>query len=332
MPRVEYTLSFENYLEMTQGRRDTPKMRAARVSAAVGLGCIVAGYTWLRVMPDSWSIFGLSLLGLGLLATFLAVPLGFFAKPKERHPDHATLRREHRQYHSDRRAIEFDEQGWRVFWYEGEDVRPWSCLRAVHDQKTLFVLSTQTTHYWLPKADLDRDGQLERVKTLAQTALGRHERLFAVRLRPSLIVYVAAWVVENWRRRYKTMLLGYAMLTLFFYWTFFSERGPEASLSPWWLGLAAVVPFVLEVLYYALNYCFAKWSDAAPEAEIMSDCIGYETAAVKWIAAYRSMQGFNEFPWAFHLYFDAENFHLIPKKGFSEDQLLQFRKLTSEHR
>lgn len=91
MPRVEYTLSFENYLEMTQGRRDTPKMRAARVSAAIGLCCLLAGYGWLRLMPDRWSIFGGSLLGLGLLATFLAVPLGFFSKPKERRPDLATL-------------------------------------------------------------------------------------------------------------------------------------------------------------------------------------------------------------------------------------------------
>lgn len=331
MPRVEYTLSFENYLEMTQARRAAPRFRPASMSAGFGFGLILVGYVYLHFLPDAWPAAGLSCLGLGLLATFLAIPLGLFAKRRESRPDTATLRSEYHRFHADKRAIEFDEQGWRVFWYEGEDVRPWSCLRAVHDQKTLFVLSTQTTHYWLPKADFDRDGHLERVRTLAQTALGKHERLFAVRLRPSLIAYVAAWVVENWRRRYKTILLGYAMLTLFFYWTFFSERGPEASLSTWWLGLAAVVPFVLEVLYYSLNYCFAKWSDAAPEAEIMSDCIGYETAAVKWIAAYRSMQGFNEFPWGFHLYFDAKNFHLIPKKGFSEDQLLQFRKLISEH-
>lgn len=330
MPRVEYTLSFENYLEMTQRRRRAPRFRAASISAGFGLGLILVGYTYLHFLPDAWPAPGLSCLGLGLLATFLAMPLAFFAKRREFRPDTATLRSEYHRFHADQRAIEFDEQGWRVFWYEGQDVRPWSCLRGVHDQKTLFVLSTQTTHYWLPKADLERDGQLEHFKTLAQTALGTHERLFAVQLRPSVSAYVAAWVVENWRRKYKGMLLGYAALTLFFYWMFFSERRSEAYSSPWWLGLAPVILFVLEVLYYLRNYYFAKWADAAPEAEIMRDCVSYKTSTIKWIAAYRSMQGFSEFPWGFHLYFDVKNFHLIPKKGFSQDQLLQFRRLISE--
>jgi hypothetical protein len=71
--------------------------------------------------------------------------LGLLAKPKSSRPDPTVLRREYDLFHADRRAIEFDENGWRLFWYEGEDVRPWSCLRQVYDLDTLLLLGTGTT-------------------------------------------------------------------------------------------------------------------------------------------------------------------------------------------
>ena len=210
MPRVEYTLSFENYLEMTEGRRKAPRIRSSLIFVATGFCLLVAGYGWLRVMPESWSILGGILLGFGLLATILAGVLGILTKPRDARPDFATLRREFARYHSDRRAIEFDEKGWRLFWYEGEDLRPWSCLRAVYDQKTLLILATETTYYWLPKADLQRDNQLDSLRSLAQNALDEHQKLFSVPLRPSVFVYVAAWIVHHWRRHDRGMLLGCA--------------------------------------------------------------------------------------------------------------------------
>lgn len=329
MPRVEYALSFENYLEMTESRRE-PKYKAAAVSALVGLCCIAAGYTYLRILPDTRSIIGGSLLALGLLATFLAVPLAFLAKPRSSRPDTATLRGQYERFHADRRAIEWDEAGWRVFWYEGEDVRPWSCLRAVHDQKSLLVLSTETTHYWLPKAALERDGQLENIKGLAEGVLKNHELLFTVPMRPSAPVYVSARIFHNWRLHLKTLILSYAGATLLLYWIFFSDWD-AAWYSPWLLSLTPVVLLACESLYYLGEFCFLKWSDAAREARIMSDCIGYESKVVQFIVNYRALSTVKEPPGAFLLYFDRKTFHLIPKKGFSPDRVVQFRKLTSAH-
>jgi len=329
MPRVEYTLSFDNYLEMTQDRRQVPRIRPAVMFVAIGFCLIVAGYGWLRVMPDSWSILGGILLGFGLLAAVLAVLLGFLTKPKHARPDTATLRTEYQQYHSDKRAIEFDENGWRLSWYEGEDLRPWSCLRAIHHQKTLFILATETTYYWLPKADLQRDNQLDALTTLARNALDSRQKLFSVPLRPTVFVYIASWIVHNWRRRYKAMLLGCAVLTLFLYWLLFANSSNDSSYAPWLLALAPLAILAVEVLFYVRSFYFARWADAAPDVAITSDGLIYRAPAVHWVALYRRLTGFHEFPWGFHLYFDAERFHLIPKKHFSPGQLAQLRKLLS---
>jgi len=329
MPRVEYTLSFENYLEMTEGRRDAPRIHPTLIFVATGFCLLVAGYGWLQVMPESWSMVGGLLLGFGLLATIFAALLGILSKRKDARPDAATLRREHQRYHSDHRAIEFDENGWRLFWYEGEDLRPWSCLRAIHDQKTLLILATETTYYWLPKADLQRENQFENLKSLAQNALDQHHKLFSVPLRPSLLAYIAAWMTHNWRRHYRGMLLGCAVLTLFFYWLYFANSSEESAHSPWLLAFVPLLVLTVEAVWYGRNYYFSKWAQSPQSIDITLDCIAYRSSAVQQLALYRRLFGYHEFPWGFHLYFDAKHLHLIPKRHFSPDQLIQFRKLLS---
>ena len=330
MPRVEYTLSFENYLEMTRFGREKPTYKAAAVSALVGFSLIAVGYTYLQIWPDTWPIIGMSLLALGLLATFLALPLAFFTKPKFSRPDTNTLRGEYDRFHSDKRAIDFDEHAWRLFWYEGEDLRPWSCVRQIHDMNTLLVLTTETTHYWLPKVALEHHGQLARIKTVAETALKNRELLFTVPMRPSPAVYISATLFHNWRRRYETTLLWYATATLLLYWIIFSDANDTKTRPLWLLALAPLLFFFCEALYYLWNCFCTDWSKAAPKAEIMSDCVGYKTDTVSWIVTYRRLSECREIPGAFLLYFDPQNFHLIPKKGFSEKQILQFRELISK--
>jgi len=328
MPRVEYTLSFENYVEMTGPRSKKPRYKPALISALVGFCGIVAGYGYLQIWPDTKTIIGGSLLGLGLLATFFSFLLGFFAKPKSSSPDTSLLEREYARSHADKRAIEFDENGWRVFWYEGEDVRPWSCVRAIHELKTLLVLSTETTPYWLPKAALEQQGQLANIKGLAVAALRKHEVLFEVPMRPGALVYVVAQLFHYWRLQLQSRVLWYSLATLFFYWNVVLDSGTNPHAA-WLVVLVPVLLSFGEILYYVRNYFFTNWSEAAREAVIMSDCIGYRTDTVRWIVRYRLLIKSRESPGAFLLYFDSSNFHLIPKKGFSREQLAQFRKLIA---
>ena len=328
MNRVEYTLSFENYLEMTGPRSKKPRFKPALASALVGFCGIVAGYGYLQIWPDTRTTIGASLLALGLVATFLAFLLGFFAKPKSAQPDTALRKREYFQSHADKRAIEFDEKGWRVFWYEGEDVRPWSCLRAIHEQKTLLVFSTETTHYWLPKGALEEQGELANIKALAVAALKKDEALFAVPMRPGVFVYVVAQLFHYWRLQLQSRVLWYSLATLFVYWVAVSgsETAPRAV---WLVFLVPILLCFCESLYYVRSYFFANWSDAAREAEIMPEFIGYRTATVRWIVSYRLLIKAKESPGAFLLYFSPSNFHVIPKKGFSREQIVRFRELIS---
>jgi hypothetical protein len=331
MPRVEYTLSFQNYLEMTKSRREKPNYRTALICALLGFSLIAAGYLCLRIWPESRNILGGLMLATGLLATGLALILAVSAKPKSSRPDRATLRSEYERFHADKRAIDFDENGWRLFWYEGEDVRPWSCLRAVYDEETLLILSTETTHYWLPKDALEREGQLANLKTLAERALTNRELLFTVPMRPSALVFVAANFFHNWRRQFRERLLGYSAVTLAVYWIGFSGWDSSTSRSLWFLFLVPALLVFGDCLNYLRLFYFTKWLKSAQEARIMSDCIAYKTDTVRWIVSYRRLCEFRETPGAFLLYFEPHDFHLIPKKGFSDDQVLQFRKLISAH-
>jgi hypothetical protein len=329
MHRIEYTLSLENYLEMTSSRREKPKYRAAIISALIGFSFIALGYTYLKIWPDTRTIIGGMLQGSGLLATGFAMILAFFAKPKSSRPNITTLRGEYQRFHSDKRAIVFDDMGWRLFWYEGEDVRSWSCVRAIHDQKTLLVLSTETTHYWLPKAALEQDGRLAEIRGLAEAALTNRELLFTVPMRPSAAAYVAAMFLHNWSHHLKTSLLSYAAATLLVYWLLFADWNSTPPSSAWLLVLVPFSFIFCEGLYYLRNYFFADWSKSPQEVEIRSDCVCYRTESIHWIAKYEHLEKLRETPSAFLLYFEPKTFHLIPKKGFSKEQILQFRKLFS---
>jgi hypothetical protein len=166
MPRIEYTLSFENYLEMMSVPRKKGEVsRIATAAAISGLCCLAAGFAFLKMYIQGSFFPGGLLLMICLLLTLLAMFFGLFAKPRSRQLDSTALRREYDLFHADRRTIEFDENGWRLSWYEGQDIRPWSCLRHVHDGETILALATVTTGYWVPKQALQCVGQLDQLKT-----------------------------------------------------------------------------------------------------------------------------------------------------------------------
>ncbi len=331
MPRIEYTLCFENYLEMTSSRREKKDFRIAATSAISGFFCIGAGYLFLKIRTEASFFPGGLLLATGLLLAGLAMILGFLAKPKASRPNITVLRREYDLYHADRRAIEFDENGWRLFWYEGEDVRPWSCLRQVYDLETLLVLGTGTTYYWLPKAALQRDSQLEPLRALAESILTKREQLFEVPLRPSAQVYLVAGVLHNWRRQTLPRLLCLVALTLVGYWIF-SSVGDVSSNGLWALAVVPLFLILCEGLFYLVMYYREDWSKASPNAEIMSDCIGYKTKTIRWIVEYRQLMELREIPGALLLYFDLNSYHLIPKHGFLPGQIAKFREVISNKR
>lgn len=330
MPKIEYTLSFENYLEMMNGSRKKVQVSSIATASAIGgLCCFAAGYSFLKMNIGSFFPGGL-LLMIGLSLALLAMFIGLFARPKSPQLDSTALRREYDLFHADRRTIEFDETGWRLSWYEGHDVRPWSCLRHVHDGQTILVLTTATTPYWLPKQALHGVGQMDHLKTLAESCLLNRKKLFQIPMLPSALVYSGAALFHNWHRHLLTRLLSYAALTLIAYWVVYAAPAQKAG-SPWGL---AVVPLCLifgEELLYLRAYFKADWSKAAQNADIMSDCIGYKSKTDLWIAEYRRLKEVQEIPGAFLLYFDRNSYHLLPKRGFSSAQIAQFRKIVSSN-
>ena len=315
---------------MTSSRREKKDFRLAAISAISGFFCIAAGYLFLKIRTGASFLPGGLLLATGLLLTCLATILGLLAKSKSSRPDTTVLRREYDLFHADRRAIEFDENGWRLFWYEGEDVRPWSCLRQVYDLETLLVLGTGTTCYWLPKAALRRDDQLHKLKGLAESFLTKRQQLFEVPLRPSAQVYLVANVFHHWRCQLLARLLCLSAVTLVAYWIFSSAAASSKGL----LAFAAVPLFLIlcEGLFYLSKYYTEDWSKTSENAEIMSDCVGYKTKTVRWITEYRQLVELREIPGAFLLYFDPNLYYIVPKYGFSPGQIAQFREAVSKNR
>jgi YcxB-like protein len=332
MNRIEYQLTFENFQEMTQGRLKKPRLRPSAIAALMGMSLMAVGYTCIQILPEAKIVVGGVIFTAGVLAMGIAVVLGFAAKPRASRMEAVRLRSEYEGYYADKRTIEFDERGWRLFWYEGEDVRPWSCLTAIYNQETLLVLTTETTNYWLPKATLEKHGQLEILSALAQAALKGDGKLFSVAMRPSLASYIGTHFFDNWNRNLKRNLLLHCGAILLAYWLLFTLWSDGAPSFMWFVLLVPLSALACEALHYARIYAMSKWSEGPLEAGIMGDRIHYKTARMEWVARYRRLQKWKEFRSAFLLYFEPHSFHLIPKKGLSPDQIVQFRKLISQEK
>jgi hypothetical protein len=333
MPRINYQLTLENYQEMTANRLKALFHVIALWVALAGLGLILGGYFYLRVPPpDDLSIIGGIMLASGLLAEFIAMLMGILNKPKQKAKvSDVELQREYSQYAADPRLVEYDQTGFRVKWYDGEDIRPWAAVRGLQELKTLLVISTITTHYWLPKAALEQEGHLAELKALACGALDGKEVLFTVPIRPTAFVYLMASLFHYWRRNLRTRCLLYIGATLATYWTLSGD---------WWRGeshsalMVLLVPFILlfcESLYFLYRYYSAPWTESAHEARIMEDRIGYQTQKARITHEYRLLHEWREIPGTFMLYFSSNQFHFIPKHGFTHSQIEQFRGLLQAH-
>jgi hypothetical protein len=322
MPRIDYQLTLENYQEMTAKRQTGPSYTIALWVALFGLVLILAGYFYLRVpRPFGEGLAGGIMLAAGLLAEFAATLIGIFLKPKRKAKvSSGELQRQYIQYAADPRSVEYDEAGFRVKWFEGEDIRPWAAVRGLQELKTLLVISTTSTHYWLPKAVLEQEGHLAGLKALACGALEEKQVLFTVPIRPIPLVYLIANLFHYWRRNLRTRCLVYIGATLASYWLLSGD---------WWHGeshpapVALLVPFMLlscESLYFLHRYYSAPWAESAQEARIMEDGIGYQTqdARIKQDCT-------------FMLYFSSNQFYFIPKHGFTLSQIEQFRGLLQAH-
>lgn len=332
MPRINYQLSFENYQEITANRQTAPSYTVALWIALLGLMLILAGYFYLRVPPpDNRALPGLILLGSGLLAEFLATLLALFMKPKRKAKFSETaLRREFNQYAADARYIEYDETGFRIKWFDGEDFRPWSVVHGLHDMKTLLVISATSTHYWLPKAALESENHLEQIKALASVSLNQG-LLFRVPIKPNAFVYVLASMFDHWRRQLQTRILVYLAVTVALYWGLCADWGYGQHQSALDLFLVPIILPLCQALYFLRKYFSARWAESASEAEIMKDRVTYQTPETRVAFEYRLLHEWREIPGTFMLYFSATQFHFIPKYGFAPSQIKQFRMLLEKN-
>ena len=116
----------------------------------------------------------------------------------------------------------------------------------------------------------------------------------------------------------------------------FADWDNSGAAVRWYLALTPLVFLPCEVLYYLFNFLSVDWKNAAKEAEIREDCIGYRTEKVQWICRYKAFTEVREAPGALLLYVDPKSFHLIPKKDVGQEQLDQLYRLlkadSSNHR
>jgi len=190
------------------------------------------------------------------------------------------------------------------------------------------VLGTETTQYWLPKMALQPDGRLDQLRALAESSLTKRQQLFEVALRPSMQVYIEAKVLHNWRRQTLLRFLYLVALTLLGYGVV-SGAGDVPLKGLWALAFVPLFLILGEGLFYLAKYYREDWSKASPNAEVMSDCIGFRNKTTRWIVEYRQLIELREIAGAFMLYLDLNSYYLIPKRAFSPEQIVQFRDVVN---
>lgn len=331
MLRIEYQLSFENYLELTADRRDAPSYRLGMAVAMTGLSLLTIGlvYLWLDPPRDRTFIGGIFLIS-GLACTMAAVLIGLLFQPKGAKPSLAALRKEYERDASDRRAIEFDEHGWKINWRAGDETRAWSTLRVFYELENLVVLSAAGSSHAIPKSAFEIAGQLGILRSLALNAIEGRQTFFAMPVKPHPLLWVTANLFHSWRQNTLMNALTYVLTTLLIYWVISRSVQPSSS-SEWLLICLPIVFFCCHAIYELRRYYQSNWAEAASNARILEEGILYKTPKAIMIFEYRSYKRWWEIPGTFMLYLPNGQFHFIPKENLQAAEMAKFRELLAKH-
>ena len=344
--KVEFNLTFEDFLEWRRPNSSQKPSNAYVISspgiilALAGFLSLGLGYAILRSSPEKSDFFpgGILFFG-GLLATFAAIPVGLLtARPK---PDktRADLLHEFERFYGDRRSLEADETGWAFIYGAAINKRQWTDLTSVREAQRTLILTDLFAWYILPKSAFSIE-QLQNFKSLCEKALIPPEKLWSVSMVSTKADYARAFVAHNWRKARGTVLGLYVLGLTSVLFVGFVLADTSFLLAVFAVTLLTLVLSIAPQLYYRRKFDQDYYSHSFQNADILSDAICFRASyglsvitawEIKKIA-HRWIVDVHETKRSFMLYVAPKLFYIVPKAGFTSDQLERFRELLRSQR
>jgi hypothetical protein len=329
--RVEFTLSFEDYLDWRKTGRPKFELGAA-VSCAV-IGGLLFGLAYLVVReghPPS-QLYAGYLMGLSLLIVFAAVPIGLLTPKREIKASTSQLQNEYRRHFSDQRIFEVDESGWKYKSSHGVDIHSWAELGGIQENDRVLVLSTDFDHYVLPKSAF-APSDLQGLQRRCDQAVSVPTKIFAFATELRSADYASAQISHGWRHRRSTMVLWYSLGVAGV--IFFGTRAAEETElgRTLYLVLFAVVVLVLVIgqrLLYWWHFKSRLTQARFNSIEVCQDRLRFLGAGRTWVSKFRWIERVDETRRVLMLYISANRFWILPKADLTGEQLKILREQLS---
>jgi len=332
--KIEFNLTFEDYLEWRNPNLTRKPSNAGIIVALVGFLSLGLGYAVLRSAPERSDFFpgGVLLIG-GLVTTLAAIPVGLLTGRPKPEKTRADLLAEFARLYGDRRSLEADETGWAFSYGTAVNKRDWTGLASIREAQRTLILTDLFAWYVLPKSVFSKE-QLQEFKRLCEQALIPPEKLWSVSMVSTRADYARALVAHNWRKAPGTVLGLYVLGFISVLFIGFILADTSLLLGVFAVTLLALLVGAAQQLYYRRKFDQHYSSHSFQNADILKDAICFRASfglsvirasEIKKIA-YRWISDIHETKRSFMLYVAPKVFYIVPKAGFTSDQLDQFRE------
>jgi hypothetical protein len=336
--KIEFTLTFDNYLEYQNYRLQQRVSTLPGVVALLGFGLVAIGYILLRQGCEG-VVAGMVLFA-GLATAAASVPIAIsasFLQRQDRKRLEGLLRREFDWARSGPRVFGADESGWRFSYKQAEDVRTWADLSWFRDEKQTFLMADDLVVYMVPKSALIPE-ELEQLRDFCVRSLsavrekGQAGETCSIPMALTMGDVRAAAFSHNWHKqlRKRLILYGVGLLAVAFVWLVLTDAWPLLRLPA-----AFLLPLLLpstEALYYSIQFQKGRWTNPFQVATVSSDALCLYTGTLQATTAMFKVTPSRIFEVretnrAFMIYGLPDLFYIIPKSAIPRDKLREIRDL-----
>jgi hypothetical protein len=325
MVKVEFSLTYENYLDLYRGSKllKSPKIVGKLLTTSLLVICF--GFLFARESNGPELPQGSLAVSIGLIVAVLCLPLWLVMERGASARNNRELRRNFEHFFRAPRSLEFDDNGLTYTYGSARNAMAWRDLTSYAQFGQTLVLADEFVQYMVPLATLKEEERFE-LKEKCKQALGIRSDLPQFDVSTTALRYARASVYYRWRRRPLRMMSLYLIGAVFACLTA-AIFANALSIHVWPITTALVLLMPLAELVTDLaKFPSYKKLYSFESAVISEQSICFCDARRLWKLRMAWLIDWLETPWEFQLRVTEDQFYMIPKIGLPMDRVNGFRE------